>query len=947
MKLINRILVAMGLLLSPICFAQSTTVSVTVQDPSGQTWNNGTISYIFQPNGQFHGQYQWNGANLPSQYLVNTVVNLDNSAHASFSIPSSTAISPSGTSWNFIVCANASFKCITVNLPVTGTSENISTQINAALPSLLVPATAIPRAYTDAEVQLLPFQGGIYFNVTSSLPKYFDGSAWQFFGGGGGGGVTFINGVAGSFTFTGSGVSCTGSTCTFSLGPAQVYPGVGIPNSTGSAWGTSFAINGTALGFLDASQTWTGTLNNFTHTLSAVSLTDGTCVISTGNIAGCASITTNALTISGITGSIQCLQVSSSGVVSGAGATCGSGGGGGTVTSVSVTVPSTLLGISGSPITTSGTFAFSLVTQAANTVFGNFTSGSAPPTFSASPIFSAAGLTNIPACSTCMTESSPGPTIGAIPILKTAGTNIYEPSQIFIDTSVGKNMTSTGSVNFDTLISSANGESPAFSGSTIQFYSAGQASNGISAAIEDYSTALGAGEYFLLENGDVTTGLEIGHRSAGGASGGAGMNAPNANFIMSFLNSDIYIGPESSGGTFHVQGGKGGPNLLSASVTGLTQSGVYLNDMTTAGILATAGSGGNDEIILASTAQLTVTINGTACVIGGSCTISGGGSGTVTSIATTGPIGGGTITTTGTITCTTCVVASSPGLGLAHFAGATQTVTSSLVALGSDVSGNLPNANLASQTANTVLGALTATTPSGLTMPSCSTASSALTWTTGTGFGCNTISASPAGSTTQVQFNLASAFGASANFTWDNTNGRLLIGAPTSVASISLVGGTTAALGINFGDTFVNWYRFSAGVLKSDANVDINGALLMTGTGSISGAGSVSSAAYLTATNCASSASPAVCAAAPAGAFVIAAATTSVVVNTTKVTANSEIEITPDLSLSSRLSVTCNTTIATIINPIVTARSAGVSFTVTIPGTLVTNPACYTYSITN
>ena len=70
--------------------------------------------------------------------------------------------------------------------------------------------------------------------------------------------------------------------------------------------------------------------------------------------------------------------------------------------------------------------------------------------------------------------------------------------------------------------------------------------------------------------------------------------------------------------------------------------------------------------------------------------------------------------------------------------GGTQTVTSSLVALGSDVSGNLPNANLASQTANTVLGALTATTPSGLAMPSCSGASNALIWTSGTGFGCNT-----------------------------------------------------------------------------------------------------------------------------------------------------------------------------------------------------------------
>lgn len=56
-----------------------------------------------------------------------------------------------------------------------------------------------------------------------------------------------------------------------------------------------------------------------------------------------------------------------------------------------------------------------------------------------------------------------------------------------------------------------------------------------------------------------------------------------------------------------------------------------------------------------------------------------------------------------------------------------------------EITGNVSNASLASQTANTVLGALTATTPSGLAVPPCSGASSALTWTSGTGFGCNTL----------------------------------------------------------------------------------------------------------------------------------------------------------------------------------------------------------------
>lgn len=73
--------------------------------------------------------------------------------------------------------------------------------------------------------------------------------------------------------------------------------------------------------------------------------------------------------------------------------------------------------------------------------------------------------------------------------------------------------------------------------------------------------------------------------------------------------------------------------------------------------------------------------------------------GTVTSIATTSPITGGTITSTGTIACATCVVSSSPGAGIAHFAGSTQTVTSSAVDLsGSDVTGNLGVSHLNSGT---------------------------------------------------------------------------------------------------------------------------------------------------------------------------------------------------------------------------------------------------------
>jgi hypothetical protein len=82
--------------------------------------------------------------------------------------------------------------------------------------------------------------------------------------------------------------------------------------------------------------------------------------------------------------------------------------------------------------------------------------------------------------------------------------------------------------------------------------------------------------------------------------------------------------------------------------------------------------------------------NGNTVDAGAAC---GSGAGGVTSIATTSPITGGPITTTGTLACPTCVVSSSPGPGIAHFAGSTQAVTSSAVSLTADVSGILPAAS--------------------------------------------------------------------------------------------------------------------------------------------------------------------------------------------------------------------------------------------------------------
>lgn len=106
-------------------------------------------------------------------------------------------------------------------------------------------------------------------------------------------------------------------------------------------------------------------------------------------------------------------------------------------------------------------------------------------------------------------------------------------------------------------------------------------------------------------------------------------------------------------------------------------------------------------------------------------------------------------------------------------------------------------------------------------------------------------------------------------------------------------------------------------------------------------------APLFTKTNCISSASPAICGSSLTGSVNIALLATSVVVDTTVVTANSQIFVTLDQSLSTALSVTCNSSFLSSQLPYVSARTPGVSFTVSIGTAPVVHPACYSFFIIN
>lgn len=351
-------------------------------------------------------------------------------------------------------------------------------------------------------------------------------------------------------------------------------------------------------------------------------------------------------------------------------------------------------------------------------------------------------------------------------------------------------------------------------------------------------------------------------------------------------------------------------------------------------------------------------------------------------------------------------------------------VTNSAGSLALSIAANAVTlAKMATQATNTVLGNATSGTavPTALPVGTCSTAGSALIWTTNTGFGCNT---SITASTVTTNANLTGPITSSGNATsiaaqtgtgttFVMQTSPAIIGAPTisvgqttSAATDLLINPTTKASG-NLLDLQVNsvsrfnvsalgfitqkssasgaglesmalfnksnalgvgllfqasdsqaligadWRATGANIALVLSGVDSSGVLKnnITLPGNNAGAtfaGAITSPSYSTTTNCSDSAGAAACGSAAAGSFVIDAAATSVVVSTTAVTANSQIIVQEDSSLGTRLSVTCNTQSVLLLGPpVVTARTAGTSFTVSIVVGPTTNPACYNYKIVN
>src|SRR5579859_3184146 len=384
------------LLLAADAVAQTTVVTGTIQDSTGQAYTYGTWQVSFHPNGFMPTQYLLNGQPFTQLYTGTMDVN----GLFSVTIADNSQITPSGSQWDFQVCANTNTPCSTVILTISGASQDVSSAINSQLGQLGVKLDPNPnvrpfgKAYQDSEI-LFPMEGIVYYNVLDSCLHEYTRTGWVKICAGGGGGGTFncaqaVNGAVLAATST-TAYSCDPNFLTDFFGHVQAqsvqtlapYNGE-IQLTAQNAWQPSAlpsgtvswiapnvvttptrfvtppqgCIDGQVLGQSSHDTDPTGTARSFINclTVAVFSLTATSPIVITpspwigsSGVVSCPTCSTSTATVQSVAaGNLPPLFTTN------------------------VTNP-----------TTTASIAFTLSNAAANTVFGNFSNSSSPPAFNA------------------------------------------------------------------------------------------------------------------------------------------------------------------------------------------------------------------------------------------------------------------------------------------------------------------------------------------------------------------------------------------------------------------------------------------------------------------------------------------------------------------------------------------------------------------------------------
>jgi len=154
-------------------WGQTTTVTATVVDTTSTAWANGTyqISFLPNPSKPNAATYTLNNATFTQNFSGT----LSGSGGLSVVLADNNIVVPAGSQWSFTICPQVTSNCVTLPLVITGTSQNVSSAINALLTNTpVVAAPAIATAYNSAEVGMVPNR--MYLNVTNNTLYYINNS---------------------------------------------------------------------------------------------------------------------------------------------------------------------------------------------------------------------------------------------------------------------------------------------------------------------------------------------------------------------------------------------------------------------------------------------------------------------------------------------------------------------------------------------------------------------------------------------------------------------------------------------------------------------------------------------------------------------------------------------------------------------------------------------------
>ena len=215
--------------------------------PSNVSWSTNTLDYAGSITSA-----TWNGNNIALN-RGGTNANLTASAGSvPYSTASALALSAVGTSGQVLTSAGTSAPTWTT--PTTGTVTSVTGTAPVVSSGGNTPAISMPAA-------------------TGSVNGYLTSTDWTTFNNKGSGSVTSVNLTASTgISVSGGPITSSGSITVTNTAP-MTYPGAGIANSTGSAWGTSYTTtgSGTVVALATTPSITNPTVTNYVETLYAPS----------------------------------------------------------------------------------------------------------------------------------------------------------------------------------------------------------------------------------------------------------------------------------------------------------------------------------------------------------------------------------------------------------------------------------------------------------------------------------------------------------------------------------------------------------------------------------------------------------------------------------------------------------------------------------------------------